>query len=101
MSLYIMAPEPISTVYFINPSHQSTCMFHVTRQRLGKNVTAATNTHAMELLDASFSMRSATYERRVRGSVYPFTVARKCLGKHVPAAMRNCWRDSFLCGPWT
>jgi hypothetical protein len=24
---YIMAPEPISTAYFINPSHQSVCLY--------------------------------------------------------------------------
>jgi hypothetical protein len=36
----------------------------VARQRLDKKVTAATNTHAAteELLDASFSMRSASYK---------------------------------------
>jgi hypothetical protein len=35
----------------------------IARQRLGKNVTAATNTHAtIELLDASFPMRSVSYE---------------------------------------
>jgi hypothetical protein len=52
-----MAPEPISTAYFINPSHQSVCLYVyppivarqqlgknrpiVARQRLGKNVSAA------------------------------------------------------------
>jgi hypothetical protein len=38
----------------------------VARQRLGKNVTAATNTHATieELLNASFSMRSMSYQRK-------------------------------------
>jgi hypothetical protein len=45
---YIMAPEPISTAYFINPSHQSVCLyvFHpiAARQRLSKNVTSAINT---------------------------------------------------------
>jgi hypothetical protein len=55
-----MAPEPISTAYFINSSHQSLYLYVypliVAKQRLGKNVTAATNTHATieELLDASF-----------------------------------------------
>jgi hypothetical protein len=47
--MYIMASQPISTAYFINPAHQSlsVCVFpYVARQRLGKNVTAATNTHA-------------------------------------------------------
>jgi hypothetical protein len=49
---YIIALEPI------NPSHQSVRLYVyssiVDRQRLGKNVTAATNTHATieELLDA-------------------------------------------------
>jgi hypothetical protein len=63
LGMYITAPEPILTTYFINPSHQSVCLYvHpsiVVRQRLGKNVTAATNTHTTieELLDAPFSMR--------------------------------------------
>jgi hypothetical protein len=46
----IMASEPISTSCFVNPSNQSVCLYvnpHiVARQWLGKNVTAATNTHA-------------------------------------------------------
>jgi hypothetical protein len=50
--MHIMAPEPISTAYFINPSHQSVCLYVypliVARQRLGKNVTAATNTRKIE-----------------------------------------------------
>jgi hypothetical protein len=47
-----MAPEPISTLYFINPSHQSACLYvWVPLSLLGngwvkKNVTAATSTHA-------------------------------------------------------
>jgi hypothetical protein len=48
--MYIMAPEPISTAYFINPSHRSVCRYVyppiVARKRLGKNVTVATKTHA-------------------------------------------------------
>jgi hypothetical protein len=75
---YIMALEPISTAYFMNPSHQSVsiCVYPivarqrlsknraiVARQRLSKNVTATTNTHATidELLDTSSSMRSVFY----------------------------------------
>jgi hypothetical protein len=57
LGTYINAPEPISTAYFLNPSriHPS-----VARQRLGKSVTAETNTHATieELFDVS-------YERKV------------------------------------
>jgi hypothetical protein len=38
----------------------------VARQRLCKHVPAATNTHTTEeLLDASFSMRSVSYQRKV------------------------------------
>jgi hypothetical protein len=52
-------------------SHQSVCLYVyppiVARQRLGKNVTAAINTHATieELLDTSFSMRSVSYQGKV------------------------------------
>jgi hypothetical protein len=45
LGMYIMSPEPVSTAYFINPSHQSVCLYVyppiVTRQRLGKHVPAA------------------------------------------------------------
>jgi hypothetical protein len=67
---YITAPEPISIAYFINPSHQSVCLYVyppiVARQQLGKNVTASTNTYAAieELMDASFSMRSVVHQRK-------------------------------------
>jgi hypothetical protein len=50
----IMAREPVSTTYFINPSHQSLCLyvysFIVVGERLGKTVTAATNTQATRIL---------------------------------------------------
>jgi hypothetical protein len=58
-----MALEPISTAYFINPSHQSVCLYVypplVAKQRLSKIVTAAMNTQATieEFLDASFSIK--------------------------------------------
>jgi hypothetical protein len=48
LGIYIMAPEPISTAYYINPSHQSVSVYVsrpiLARQRLGKHVPAATNT---------------------------------------------------------
>jgi hypothetical protein len=57
LGLYIMAPEPILAAYFVYPSHHSVCLYVypsvVTRQQLGKNVTAVMNTHATkELMDA-------------------------------------------------
>jgi hypothetical protein len=63
-----MAPEPISEAYFIDPSHQSVCLYVYTsivaRQWLSKNVTVAMNTHATieGLLDALFSVWSMSYE---------------------------------------
>jgi hypothetical protein len=80
LGVYIMDPEPISTAFFINPSHQSVCLsvyppivtrqrlyikIHVVaRQQLGINITTATNIQATveELLDVSFSMQSMSYE---------------------------------------
>jgi hypothetical protein len=45
LGMYIMAPEPISAAYFINPFHQSVCLYVcmfipriVARQRIGKIV---------------------------------------------------------------
>jgi hypothetical protein len=61
--MYIVAPEPISAAYIINPSHWSVCLYInptiVARQRLDKNVTAVTNTHARieVLFDSSFAVR--------------------------------------------
>jgi hypothetical protein len=69
--MYIMVPELIPTVNFINPSHQSVCQYVyplvVARQQLLKKVTAAMYTHAAteELLDPSFGMRSVSYQRKV------------------------------------
>jgi hypothetical protein len=71
LGMYIMAPEPISMAYFINPSHQSVCLYVyppiIARERLGKNVTAAMNTHATieELLEVSFSTRFVSHQSKV------------------------------------
>jgi hypothetical protein len=60
LDMYNMAPEPTSTAYFINPSHLLVCLYVsppiVARQRFGKNIIAAANTHSTieEMLDASF-----------------------------------------------
>jgi hypothetical protein len=45
----------------------------VARQRLAKNVTASTNSHATieELLDASFHMHSVMYQRKVGDLFFP------------------------------
>jgi hypothetical protein len=64
LGMYIMANEPISTAFLISSFHQSVCLYvnllTVPTQRIGKDVTTATKTHATieEFLDASFSIRS-------------------------------------------
>jgi hypothetical protein len=64
----MVEPKHISTAYFINPSYHSVCLFAYrlifARQQLGKNLTAAKNTHKTvdDLLDAWFSMRSVSYQ---------------------------------------
>jgi hypothetical protein len=93
--MYIMAPEPISAACFINPFHQSVCLYVyppiVAMQRLDIRVPPATNTRNKELLDASFSVLSITYQKRVCGSVCVSPiVAKEWLGKHVLAATKNC-----------
>jgi hypothetical protein len=55
--MYIMAPEPISTAYFVNPSHDSMCLYVYSpicgRQRLSKHVPMATSAQTTkELFDA-------------------------------------------------
>jgi hypothetical protein len=80
LGTYIMAPEPMATAYFLNPSHESVCLYVypliVARQKLGKNVKAATNTHVTieELLDTSFSLRSVSCQRNVDDQLLEFPV---------------------------
>jgi hypothetical protein len=73
----------------------------VARQRLGKHVPAATNTHATieELMNAYFLCGPCLIEgESVSRSVYPCIVVRQQLCNDVPAATKNCWRRRFLCG---
>jgi hypothetical protein len=62
LGMYIMAPEPISTAYFINTSQKSVCLHAyppvTARQWYGKNVTIATNTHeTIKMVGVPFSMQ--------------------------------------------
>jgi hypothetical protein len=71
LGMYIMAPKPISDVYFINPSFQSVWLYVyptiVARQQLSKNITITMDTHTTieELLDPLFSMQSVSFQRKV------------------------------------
>jgi hypothetical protein len=72
--MYIMETEPTSTACFINPSHQSLCLYvypviiarHLLGKclsplLLGKNVPVAMRNY----WEASFSMLSVSYQRKV------------------------------------
>jgi hypothetical protein len=61
----------------------------IARQRLGKHVPAVTNTHITieELLDASFSMRCLSYQRKVGGLGLPRTY---CLIYSVVNVLLEC-----------
>jgi hypothetical protein len=71
LDLSLTVLEPISTAYLINPSHQSVCLYVyssvIAKQLLGNNVTAAKNIYSTveDLFNASFSMRSLSYQRKV------------------------------------
>jgi hypothetical protein len=56
------------------------CIPLTARQRLGKNVTAAMNTYAtiQDLLDASFSVRSVSYQRKVGDQFFPELLVISC-----------------------
>jgi hypothetical protein len=112
--VHIMAPEPISTAYLINPSHQSVCLScasllllgkgpvkfilpFVARQRLGKHVPAATNIrknrkivgHSRdneEMLEASFSMWSVSCQES-RRLILPRT---SCYNLHQVLSYLSC-----------
>jgi hypothetical protein len=104
LGMHIMGTEPISTAYFINPSQSVLCACMCTppivaKQRLDQvypTIPCSVNTfppqriHATigEVLRASFSVRSLSYQRRVCGSVYPPVVARWQL--------RSCGNEQFL-----
>jgi hypothetical protein len=100
LGMYIMAPKPIPTAYFINPYHQSVCL-HVclpiaSRQGLGKNVTAVKNTHAkVGLLDSPFSMPSVPYELAFcfRCIVYIMWVLLQFLWGYLKCSMLYNWDD--------
>jgi hypothetical protein len=74
LGMYVMVPEPISAAYFINPTHQSVCLYVYTYSRYRCQATALLTEPLQsatieELLDALFSVRSVLYQRDVFGSV--------------------------------
>jgi hypothetical protein len=54
LGMYTMVPEPISTAYFISPSHRPVCpyvyLLIVARQRLGSHVPEPTNTRNSRII---------------------------------------------------
>jgi hypothetical protein len=84
LGMHIMANEPISTAYFINPSHHSVCLYVYPSYRCKASARLSVYLHSVlgngsvnmflrqrihvtveKLLVASFSMRCRSYQRRV------------------------------------
>jgi hypothetical protein len=72
LGICIMATEPIPTAYFINASHQSVCICMLLgngsvkmlpRQRIRATIE--------KLLDASFSVRSMSYKKKIGDYFFP------------------------------
>jgi hypothetical protein len=89
----IIAPEPISTTSFINPSHQSACLYVYPSllgngsvkcipsfgagQRLGKHFPAATNTHYNGIVGRVIFYAIRVLSKETLGlCVYPPIIAR-------------------------
>jgi hypothetical protein len=107
--MYTTATEPISTVYFINPSHQSVCIRlppnvprqtlgkvyppFIASQRLGKHVSAATNIPDNRRIVGRgiFYTIHTLSKEGFAGSVHPSVVTRYQVGTDVPwsSSMRS------------
>jgi hypothetical protein len=101
LDVYITAPEPISTEYSINPSHQSVCLPFVVRRLLDKHVTAATNICNNRIIIRRvvfLAVRFVSHES-MSLSVYHPNISRQRLGKHIPEETKNWWRSHFPCYP--
>jgi hypothetical protein len=109
----IMATEPVSKAYFINPSHQCVCLCVYASYRC-----KATALLIVSLLSVQGNSSVNTLPRQWKNywirhfyavrvlskestwvSVCPPLVARRQHGKDVPAATKHCWRRRFLCAP--
>jgi hypothetical protein len=66
LGMYVMAPEPISVAYLINPSRQSVCQRVYPRvslqdKRLIRLVPVESNTRNSRIVGQSFSIRYGPY----------------------------------------
>jgi hypothetical protein len=81
LGMYIMALEPISAAYFINPTRHSVCLYAYPLSLIGNGSvkdTAVRNKYATtELLDATFFMRSVSYQRKAGDWFFPELVFKK------------------------
>jgi hypothetical protein len=75
--LYIMSPKPISTAYFMNPSHQSVSLWLFSLSLLGNGSVKLLLWHTTkeELLDSSFSICPVSYQKKVEDQFFPEVLA--------------------------
>jgi hypothetical protein len=105
LGMYIMAPEPISVAYLINPSHQSVCLCVYCSISLLSNGSvntfpAATKTRNNRKLIGRVVLCAVRVESKENLWVYLcIPVDRERLGKYFRAATKNFWGLRFLCFP--
>jgi hypothetical protein len=103
--MYITGPEPISTAYFINPSHQNVCLHVYPLPLLGNgSIDTFTRQPIHATIEDCRRRRFLYGPCRMKGEsmglfVCPLIVAKQRLGKDFPAATKNCCGSRFLCGP--
>jgi hypothetical protein len=97
LGMCIMAPQPISVAYFINPSHQSVCLYVYPRISFLGN--GSVNTLPRQRVHETkknywtrrFLWRPCSFKVEcVSFSAFPSVVARQ----------KKCWRRRFVCGQW-
>jgi hypothetical protein len=102
LGMSIMAPKPISVVYFINPISLCVCVSPLSLIGNGSLNSflwwgihkTKKNCWTCHFLWDPYKVK----EGSVCLSLYRFIVTREWLGEHFLTAMKNCWRHRFLWG---
>jgi hypothetical protein len=104
LGVYIMAAEPISTAYFINPFHLFVCLYvypTIVARQWPLNTFPLQRIHATEEIigyGLFYTIRIVSKESLWVWLRIPLLL----LGNgsvNIPAVMKNYWRSHFLCGP--
>jgi hypothetical protein len=97
LDTYIMAPEPVSTVYFINPSHQSVCLYVYPSYRIVLKDSLLVCMCIPLSLRGNGSVKTFPRQRRIVGGAdfYAVRVVSKEIRRSV-LRRTSCFRRSIL-----